>query len=74
MKAGVVLGLGPPWSTIKVDCCGGEFLTVACGTFSYGGKQELVPPSETLFLINIYWISAFYRNHLRFLLSGHFLK
>jgi len=39
---------GPTMVDIKVDCCGGEFFTVACGTFSYRGKVSLVQPSETI--------------------------
>jgi len=74
MKAGVVFGLAPPWSKVKVDCCGGEKFTVACGTFSYGGKVKLVQPSETIVSDQYLLVSSFYRNQLRFLLSGHFLK
>jgi len=65
---------GPTMVDIKVDCCGGEFFTIACGTFSYGGKVQLVKPSEWLFLMSTYWILSFYRNQLRFLLSGHSSK
>jgi len=39
---------GPTMVDIKVDCCGGEFFTIACGTFSYGGKVSLVQPSEMI--------------------------
>jgi len=42
----VFFGLAPPWSKVKVDCCGGEFFAVACGTFFYGGQVQLVQPSE----------------------------
>jgi len=48
MNTGVVFGLAPPWLKVKVDCCTGEFFTVACATFSYGGKVSLVQPSEMI--------------------------
>jgi len=61
---------GPTMVNIKVDCCRGGFFTIACGTFSYGGKLQLVKPSEWLFLMCTYWILSFDRNQLQFLLSA----
>jgi len=42
MKASMFFGLDPPWLMSRLIAAEGNFCTVACGTFSYGGKVQLV--------------------------------